>query len=38
MRYRLLLFLLLGQSLLSAQEKYNAVVLEDIETLSLIHI
>ena len=35
MRYRLLLFLLLGQSLLSAQEKYNAVVLEDIETFTM---
>ena len=35
MRYRLLLPLLLWAGVISAQEKYNAVVLEDVQTFTL---
>ena len=35
MRYRLLASLLLWCGLLSAQEKYNAIVLEDVETFTM---
>ena len=35
MRYRLIVPLLLWAGLLSAQEKYNAIVLEDLETFTL---
>ena len=35
MRYRLPAFLLLWCGLLSAQEKYNAIVLEDVETFTM---
>ena len=35
MRYRIIAFLLLWAGVLSAQEKYNAIVLEDVETFSV---
>ena len=35
MRFRLIIPLLLWAGLLSAQEKYNAIVLEDVETFSM---
>ena len=35
MRYRLIIPLLLWTGLLSAQEKYNAIVLEDVETFTM---
>ena len=35
MRYRLIVPLLLWAGFLSAQEKYNAIVLEDVETFTM---